>query len=257
MKMSDKELDKLFSSQLADMEIEPSAAVWSNISCEISGEEASIEKKKSIMPFLQIAAGVIVLMSIAFIFRPKTEKVALYGDYTASVTGSQRPLVITPQTTDMIQNVQIQDATNSHPMTGHYKSERPYSGEEQIVNAAIDTTTRVLANNVVTDVNTTATQPDIADRQAIGAPRVITAIQGGVDHIKPNRALAVTDPPTLKDNTGKKKKIRSIGDLFNVMIAKVDKRPNKIIQFENNEEEEGDFGVSGVNLGPIQIKKNE
>jgi len=41
-----------------------------------------------------------------------------------------------------------------------------------------------------------------------------------------------------------------------VVIAKVDKRPNKIIQFENNDEEEGDFGVAGVNLGPIQIKKN-
>lgn len=41
------------------------------------------------------------------------------------------------------------------------------------------------------------------------------------------------------------------------MIAKVDKRPNKIIQFKDDDDDEGDFGVTSVNLGPIQIKKND
>jgi hypothetical protein len=50
-------------------------------------------------------------------------------------------------------------------------------------------------------------------------------------------------------------KIHSLGDLINVVVAKVDKRKDKIIQFTDTDD--GDSNITGVNLGVIKIKKGE
>jgi hypothetical protein len=167
--------------------------------------------------------------------------------------------MITPQT-DVVQQMQVQDVTPATPVAYHHERTTIAQTAELPVNNAVDTTTNnnnrvLLANNSFNDDR--LSQQQTASDQPLTARQVPTAVQPGADHIKPTKVLAVNNPPALKDNaTAKKKKIRSLGDLFNVMIAKVDKRPNKIIQFENDDEDEGDFGVAGVNLGPIQVKKN-
>jgi hypothetical protein len=256
MKMSDKDLDKLFSTQLEDMEIEPSAAVWNNIKREVGGEGST---KSRYLPYLQIAAGIIVLLSVALLLRPQTEKVALHGNYTASVTASpSRTLVITPQT-NIEQDMQVQDVTPVSPAMAvdHRESKKTAYTAALVNTTAVDTATTnnrpLLAGNTLTDDKPVQQQNFIEQP----TPKVLNAVQASAEHTRPVKVLAVNNPPALKDNAGaKKKKIRSLGDLFNVMIAKVDKRPNKIIRFENNEDEDGDFGVADVNLGPIQIKKN-
>ena len=53
----------------------------------------------------------------------------------------------------------------------------------------------------------------------------------------------------------KKHKIRSLGDVFNVMISAVDKRKDKIIEFSNTDED--DATITGVNLGIIKVKKEK
>jgi hypothetical protein len=255
MKMSDKDLDKLFSSQLEDMEVEPSAAVWNNIKREVGGEGGA---KNSYMPYLQIAAGIIVLISVALLLRPQTEKVALHGNYNASVTASpSRTLVITPQT-NTEQDMQVQDVAPASPVVNRRESKTTAYSTALANNTLVDTT--AVNNNQLLMANNTPTDDKPLQQQNITeqpTPKVLTAVQSGPEYIRPVRVLAANNLPALKDNArAKKKKIRSLGDLFNVMIAKVDKRPNKIIRFENNEDEDGDFGVADVNLGPIQIKKN-
>lgn len=39
MNMSDKDFDQLFQSKLANMEMEPSASVWNNITDELDGKK--------------------------------------------------------------------------------------------------------------------------------------------------------------------------------------------------------------------------
>jgi len=254
MKMSDKDLDKLFSSQLADMEIEPSAAVWNNIKRGVAGEEVDNESKKSIIPTLQIAAGIIVFVTVALLLRPHTEKVALRGSYTAAIiSNGVRPSIITPQQ-DAVQDMQVQDAVPTTAVSARRESDNAYRKPATTI-ASVDTTQ--IPVDINTNDNTSQPQRTVIAAVPVPTPKSTVAIVSTDEqHAKP-KTLALNNAPALKENTiAKKKKIRSLGDLFNVVIAKVDKRPNKIIQFENNDEEEGDFGVAGVNLGPIQIKKN-
>ena len=58
----------------------------------------------------------------------------------------------------------------------------------------------------------------------------------------------------VKPALGKKHKIHSLGDLFNVMIASVDKRKDKFIEFTDTDE--GD-NITGINLGIVKVKKEQ
>ena len=49
--------------------------------------------------------------------------------------------------------------------------------------------------------------------------------------------------------------VHSFGDLVNVLVAKVDKRRDKVIEF--SPDDDGESHVTGINLGIIKIKKRE
>src|SRR4051812_18249210 len=71
MDMQDKDLDKLFQSALDDYEIAPSAAVWMGITEKL---DAGKNKRKWV-PFLSIAAGLVLLLTIGTLFITKQVKV--------------------------------------------------------------------------------------------------------------------------------------------------------------------------------------
>jgi len=64
MDMQDKEFDKLFNQKFEDFEVEPSPWVWDNIAGELDGKKA----KRTIMPWLSIAATVLVLITAGVLF---------------------------------------------------------------------------------------------------------------------------------------------------------------------------------------------
>jgi hypothetical protein len=65
----------------------------------------------------------------------------------------------------------------------------------------------------------------------------------------PSKAAPVVAKPV------KKHRIRSLGDVFNVVIAAVDKRKDKVIEFSNTDED--DATITGLNLGFIKVKKEK
>ena len=54
----------------------------------------------------------------------------------------------------------------------------------------------------------------------------------------------------------KRKRIRSFGDVVNLVMAKVDKREDKLIQFTNSDDGD-ESNVTGINLGIINLKKEK
>lgn len=54
----------------------------------------------------------------------------------------------------------------------------------------------------------------------------------------------------------KHKRIRSIGDVVNLVMAKVDKREDKLIQFTDSDDGD-ESNVTGINLGIINLKKEK
>jgi hypothetical protein len=257
MKMSDKDLDKLFSSQLADMEIEPSAAVWNNIKLEIDSER---KDKKSYIPFLQIAAAVMVFGTAAFIFRPKTEKIVLHGNsFTASVTDAQRPLVITPQPASLDNIPVIDEPQQVSAPTNRYAKNENTRRVISVVNPSADTAAiapQVIAAGSTDHNDNNMQQHTNAARVQLSTPKPILAVVTDDPQQKPAKALAIANVPTLKDNAvAKKKKIRNLGDLLNVMIAKVDKRQKKIIEF-NDDDDDDTLNPTHINLGLIQTRRD-
>src|SRR5215217_1118500 len=65
MEMQDKEFDQLFNSKLKDFEVEPAPMVWDNIAAELDGKK---ESKRSLVPYLGVAASVIVLVAASVLF---------------------------------------------------------------------------------------------------------------------------------------------------------------------------------------------
>ncbi|MBW4890963.1 hypothetical protein KXQ82_14645 [Mucilaginibacter sp. HMF5004] len=250
--MSDKELDKLFNAQLADMELEPSAAVWNKIKLEVNGED---EIKKSYMPYLQIAAAVAVFITAALLLRPQTEKISLHGTFTASVTNESKTLVITPEPVVM-DNTEV---TDTAPQESRVNS-RPViiaSIRHTEIHAThpVDTATQMVAAVNTQPDNITIPPQAVTTKPAMAPARFANVVAD--DRNRQARALTAVTPPAIKDGPAvKKKKIRSLGDLLNVVIAQVDKRPKKIVQFNDDEEDEN-FSPTRINLGLIQTRKDK
>jgi len=76
MDMQDREFDDVFRNKLDGFEAEPSAKVWMGIDATL--DEKS--RKKAIMPWLSIAASIIVLLSAGILFIPKKTSTQHHGE---------------------------------------------------------------------------------------------------------------------------------------------------------------------------------
>jgi hypothetical protein len=69
------------------------------------------------------------------------------------------------------------------------------------------------------------------------------------------KAVFIEEESDIEENELRgQKKIRSIGSLVNFVIAKVDKREDKLIEFKDSDE---GSEVSGINLGLVKIKSKK
>jgi len=262
MKMQDKEFDQLFNAKFADFEVEPSEGLWDKIATEIPGDSALIPaKKRSLSPFMQIAAGLIVVLAAGLLFMPSTPKIALHGSYSAD---NQPKEVTHPQVVaDSYGDLGSDPVQTSQQQTGGVVS-RP------VKTIAVNNVEKItLPDPVDTIQNTIAeVKPEIGVKPEYREPLLkTTTVSNAVAYnipkedlaSKPVKVIAVADVPQQKTATGvvKKKKIRGLGDLLNVVIAKVDKRDNKAIVFGNSGDDDDDalLSVTGVNIGPIKVKK--
>ncbi len=249
MKMSDKDLDQLFNAQLADLEIEPSAAVWNKIAADIKVES----DKKGRFPYMQIAAGITILMTVGLWFTPRQEKISLHGSGNSQQTAQ---LIVKPNVAAVNYTTLPADAPAASPKRVKTVSNHiAINPETQQVYAQVNSQpdTAQYASNIQ-PVNTEKPE-HIAPAIKTNANTLTAIAKADIPVKQPVRALAVADIPKLTaPETAKKKKIHTLGDILNVVIAKVDKRDNKIIEFSNDDDDEA-FTVSGVNLGPLKVKK--
>lgn len=257
--MQDKDLDKLFQSALNDYEIEPSAKVWEGITEELKAGK----RKRSLAPFLSIAAGVILLVTAGILFIPKEVKVI--KTKTDGIVAIKQPVKSTPiaKTVADVQPVNqskadaVIDPVNSMAGIKINKTHKAIIVEKPII------------NQPVKDVVRPEDQPALASathkQEVIKPVAPDTATQIMIKHIDETPVFAnapqIQPIPTQiaatnnKQPPAKKHKIRSLGDVFNVMIAAVDKRKDKIIEFSNTDGD--DATITGVNLGIIKVKKEK
>jgi hypothetical protein len=260
MDMQDNELDNLFQSALNDHEIEPSANVWTGI----TGHLDAGKRKKSLMPFLSIAAGVVLLLTAGILFIPKVVKINKQQPLSNRVAKSTQAAnstaanvaALNPQNKKTVNPV-ITPASNLAALkTIKVNKAVTINKAEKVIepkaNVAEANDQPILALATREDDLTSPVVPGTETRIMINPvtdnPPVLTD--------KPVLAMAQVPAANKKGVTPAKKwRIRSFGDVLNVVIAAVDKREDKFIEFTNTDED--DATITGINLGIIKVKKEK
>ena len=249
--MHDKEFDNVFSTKLNDFEVEPSKAVWQGINDGLGNNN-----RKKVLPFLGIAASIIVLIAAGVVFltqktvNPRVVKNKVAVNHPAKITPAT--ITIKPQHAAVpVQAIavvavtkpeHIEKGTITQEPLRHYvqtQQQAPVQPQQQQVLASANVPKNSVIKSVVMDTaNTIAAVPVV--RPQVDKPAAITATIPTTEKI--------AEAPTTK-----KHRIHTFGDMLNVVIAAVDKRKDKVIEFSNTDGDES--SITGINLGIIKIKK--
>jgi hypothetical protein len=269
MDMQNNEMDKLFRSKLEGLEIEPSARVWENISDKLGAPV----KRRNLIPFLRVAASVVLLISAGLLLLPKKQisvTATKHGLAHASVVKpagkvkaertNQKPGVSPfAQVNTLAQVVKPGIKKPKQAATALFPSQqvtqiatvtigaKPLIGP--VEQSPLTNDKPLIANNTNRKPVNTAVVPDAATPIAIKQTDVPPVAAN-----KQSDVLAAVNTPDndLKPTPPKKRKIHGLGSLLNAVVGVVDKRQDKIIEFADTDE--GDT-VTGINLGLIKVKK--
>jgi hypothetical protein len=269
MNMQDKEFDDLFQSKLDNFELEPSAQVWQNIDAELDGKK----KKGSLFTLMGIAASIIMLIGAGILFIPKKNVEPKDHPKNNLAHNRVKPTVAkpdsnTPVNVQPVKAEQVADAkVPAKPIERAHHSKKmevpaaptkednqliaktepvkpePVKADEQPILAAVPDQKNEVKNTGTSPVGISVTtkQPE-----EIKAPAIQTQ----------QPVLASAQTPAVKQNKPvvKRRGIHNIGDLVNLVMAKVDKRKDKLIEFTDTDDDGST--ITGVHLGAIKIKRD-
>lgn len=259
MKTSDKELDDLFNSKLQNLEVEPAANLWQNIDAELDRKP----KRKSIIPGLRIAAGILVMLSVGLLFLRKNEPVK--NNLTKKITK-----VVLQKVDPNLTQIASLDDKNSMLLLSAKNKVIKEALQKRSKNKVVITKSEIIQKQETKLVLTKILAQNKPDEDPVGLQN--TPIQSRIASVpdasislklqpetempqklfvKPS--LLATESHTIK---AKHKRIRNIGDVVNLVMAKVDKRQDKLIEFSDTDDGE-ESNVTGINLGFISLKKEK
>jgi hypothetical protein len=263
MDMQDKELDRLFQQKLDNLEIQPSAGVWQGISSELNADK----RKRTLLPLMSAAAGIVLLITAGILFIPKqplknngqhhpiTEITKTHESVKPPVAVKIEPVVLPAPTQNKVPVNPVIAPVNNIARVNKTKSNLTQSIQQPVVTAqppvAAHADEPLLANAPAVDYHVVKTDaPDTATRIS---PKLTIINSEKTQPVLIAQTPAQSGPATAKPV--KKHRIRSLGDVFNVVIAAVDKRKDKVIEFSNTDED--DATITGLNLGFIKVKKEK
>jgi len=256
MDMQDNEFDNLFRSKLEDFATEPSGKVWKGIDDELG---AGKRRKIALMPFLSVAASIIVLIMAGILFIPHKTKViknqpaknqlalndqhAKTSNAIKTTISAQTGQLLTGKANPVKQVAKLHRGLKSNSIAPQNngliaKQNDPAKAQSQLVLAAVTQKHEVIVQPVKIDTATALADASVAQQT-----------------VKPDVVAAAIVPVPVKADMiipAKKHRLRSIGDVLNVVIAAVDKRKDKIIEFSDTDDDES--SITAVNLGVFKIK---
>jgi hypothetical protein len=261
MDMQDKDFDELFRSMLDSFEAEPSANIWPGI----TGELDSARRRRNLASWLSIAASIVVLTGVGLFFIPKKANTGTKAPEKNPMAVAVRPVI------------KVQTAQTRHQLPAVPDAPAKLKHEPEIARVENRPIKKPVEAKTVDTVQTPAKTIAIADHQLMAnipakssppikavVPDVAVqlAVKSSIDQLPgsghmPDKLAGQDLADNKKDSVlvKRKHKIHNFGDLVNVVVDKLDKRKDKVIQFADDED--GDSHITGVNLGIVKIKKGE
>ena len=253
MDMQDKNIDEIFRLKLEAFEMEPSESVWPRIAYEMD----PVKRKRSLAPYYGVAASVIILVSAGIFFIPQKAKI---NGERHSVNNIAK--TVTKSSPNKSENVLPDQSNSTTPKQSsiavhHYKAAnlnpvQKISPEIKTLDSGKTGQPIIASVTQREQERIEAAVPDMATQLSVTQPAAETT--GFIN--KPSLAAAQL-PYADRQNDGFAKPrhtIRSLGGLINAVVAKIDKRRDKIIEFTDDDDE---TNVTGINLGIIKIKKEK
>jgi hypothetical protein len=257
--ISDKDLDKLFQQRFENLELEPSNDVWGKISSTLDNK---VSGKQSFSFFWMAAASVTVLITVGLWFTKPVEKIKLPSSPIIAIEKVQTsvPQLKKESITEPVQEEPIH--TKLKPKLAEFANEKPTESDYELLTEITHATPElkpatqrapiVIASAIVKKPIATLS------KQSVKVPERYSGDQSLLDVSQADMITKVdrSEDHSLDEERGHNghKRIRSIGSLVNFVIAKVDKREDKLIEFKDGVE---GSEVSGINLGLIKIKSRK
>lgn len=241
--MSDKEFDAFFKASLGQFEEEASKAIWAAIDAENQPLEGE-KYKRSKLPIIWIAACFLLLgFGWMYLNRP-IEKIQLrleqeiLAEIPQDISEKYQPKISSKQSEERHTSTSIANEQRFlELMAATTLEEKPKKEKKYKSNLIISNHQEagIKESQLVKNVSNT---PDKKD-DAIS-----------VDEKAGDQELLLAQVEPIQENT---EKVKSLGDLVNFVVSKIDKRENKIIHVSRTEE--CDMEITGINLGFIKYKK--
>lgn len=277
MSMQDKDMDELFRAKLDNVELEPSAKVWKGIVVELDGTK----KKRTLIPIIRIAASVTVILGIGLFFLlkggnsietrvAKNTSQKKHGVITLTQHDDEykqsNPLLRSPEgreiTAEVVEpaeavnrqkdNVKVKMIKRSGGVAANAHSRKIDKQEFEEPATELPAIAEPYTLAAATNSGIKITKAVVPDESLNDVKPVVETVDGFKTTGKP----VVAQLPASKPNAhAKKHGLNSIGDLINVVVAKVDKRQDKVIEFSNTDDDEST--ITGLNLGIVKVKKDK
>lgn len=249
--MSDKELDQLFQSRFESFEAEPAASLWSSIESQLDHKPG---KRTGMSVFWMAAASVVVLLGAGlWLFRPE-EKVYLKGNSVLTKV-QEKPEESTPadmpapaasaaaETAPAETRPEGRPIRVSKPVEYLAAANRPEPVREPEPEAALMAAEEPVTGGQAATVMTMA-----------AAAEETPHTRRGEVHQTVLAMLPPEDAESAEQPLRERRKIRSVGDFVNFVVAKVDQREDKLIELADDDE---GTKISGINLGLFKIKSKK
>ncbi len=251
--MLDKDFDAHFKSSFEGYEIAPATDSWTKISEKINPKP----KRKGFPVFWMAAASVIIVLGIGIgLYTKPTEVIKLHPDGDSEMMANLAQEQKAP--------IKVVEA----PETIAKPSKKP--ALRTVANKPL-TKESVAVEKVLVDETTLINEPvemelaSVKNAKSV-RPKLVTEHlleQEEISNLKKVDAVTLTKTnDSVTENTvfasafsTKKLKISSVGDLVNFVVAKVDKRDDKLIKISKTDESDNE--IIGINLGLIKFNKRD
>lgn len=258
--MQDEEFDELFRAKLNDLEVEPSERVWTGVTKATRHED----RTKKVWLYPGIAASILAVLGIGAVFLAAPQKPPRLAVkmQNGMKNGSPLAAVVDPAGQKPMTNMSSDRSGKKHNVqSSHFiaaawrKQHRVADFHKTIIGA-----NKPAKNAEEGHFAALQPLPSVKATGSLPLPNVplqtiaIAAIPEQEVKVQPVAITRETAPGVAAKRPAKHR-IRTLGDMFNVVIASVDKRKDKVIEFGNTDDDEST--ITSVNLGILKIKKDE
>ncbi|MNJ97572.1 hypothetical protein D3C87_153230 [compost metagenome] len=248
--MPDKDFDKLFKDSFMDAEVEPSADLWGNIAEQLE------PKKKRSFPLMWMAAASVVVVASVMLFTKSSDKIYLQG---------AAPEVAAVTSTHTLPTATVANSVETTKVSSTVLSDAGVSNRRLV--------RKTLAKGAVAKIEVSqeksfaAVQPSeknehLPIKRSEVKPLDVTPVEEKVDRNNDARMIVLADNTKkvatdngdmIEESSESKKGIRNMGDLINYVVDKVDKRDQKLIKF--NTDDDDNSSIIGLNIGFLKLNK--